>query len=97
MQKEIQELVVALYHEQKKEAEVLQSILASIAVGGAARRNMIRDIANAVALTETSKTQTAPTQTATSKPAASELGTQPQGWYESDVARAINTIRTRTA
>ncbi len=92
MQKEIQELVVALYHEQKKEAEVLQSILASIAVGGAARRNMIRDIANAVALTETSKPVTGHSQAATS-----EQDAQPPGWYETDVARAINTIRTRTA
>lgn len=82
MQREIQALVVALYNEQKKESEVLQSILASIAVGGAARRAMIRDIAIAVAATETS---------------ASETSMPKEAWYEGDVAKAIQSIRMRGA
>ncbi len=88
MQREIQALVVALFNEQKKEAEVLQGILASIAVGGAARRAMIRDIANAVARAEGISDTAGPGVVAS---------TASSPWYEGDVATAIKTIRARSA
>lgn len=82
MQKEIQALVVALQDEQKKETELLQSILVAMAVGGAARKDMIRDIAHAVARTEGVQV---------------EARAQPAQWYEGDVATAISSIRKRVA
>ena len=82
MQKEIQALVVAIHNDHKKEMEFLQGVLAAIAVGGAARKNTMRDIADAVA-------QAAGVDVG----ASSRL----PAWYEGDVATAINAIRTRAA
>ena len=45
MQSEIQSLITAMFTEQKRETELLNDILLAIAVGGAARRKMLEDIA----------------------------------------------------
>ena len=48
MQREIEELLKAIHIDQRQEQKLVNDVLAAIAVGSAARRRMIQDIANAV-------------------------------------------------
>ena len=48
MQREIEELLKAIHVDQRHEQKLVNDVLAAIAVGSAARRRMIQDIANAV-------------------------------------------------
>lgn len=48
MQREIEELLKAIHVDQRQEQKLVNDVLAAIAVGSAARRRMIQDIANAV-------------------------------------------------
>lgn len=48
MQREIEELLRAIHVDQRQEQKLVNDVLAAIAVGSAARRRMIKDIANAV-------------------------------------------------
>lgn len=47
MQREIEELLKAIHVDQRHEQKLVNDVLAAIAVGSAARRRMIQDIANA--------------------------------------------------
>lgn len=49
MQKEIEMLLMALHQEQNREKKLLDSILEAIAAGGAARKRMTDQIAEALA------------------------------------------------
>ena len=49
MQKEIEMLIMAIHQEQRREKKLLDGVLEAIAAGGAARRNMTQQIAQALA------------------------------------------------